>query len=133
MGNSEIEVETEGDAISGAFPADCTPKSSNGYLDPTQGDRQSDGVQEGPSSHGGGGLPALCHGLFLSSAFGIATILFVISGIHFIWVGHFTVAWGVSKRNAISLFNLLTVMGTAIGLPIAKTVDRLGGCKTSES
>mmetsp|Transcript_88300 Transcript_88300/g.175504 ORF Transcript_88300/g.175504 Transcript_88300/m.175504 type:complete len:521 (+) Transcript_88300:79-1641(+) len=132
--NSEIEVEIAGDALAGAFSVDCTPTSSNGKLDPMQGVKQPDSVREEPlSNHGGRGLPVLCNGLFLSSAIGIATILYVISAIHFIWVGHFTVAWGVSKRNSVSLFNLVAVIGTAVGLPIAKTVDQFGGCKTPES
>lgn len=128
---SSSAIETNGDAL--IFPVDSTQESSNGSLDPAQGLMHLDGVQKGPSNHGDGGLFALCHGLFLSSAFGIATIFFIISGIHFMWVDHFTVAWGLSKRNSITLLNLLTLISAVAGIPIAKTVDRFGGCKTSES
>jgi len=137
VSGSEIETETKGDTpifpVDGTVESSSSSRGSNGCLDHVQGFMRLDDVQEESSKHGDGGLRPLCHGLFLSSAFGIASISFIESGIYFVWVGHFSVAWGVSKTNSITLLNLLALIGSVAGLSLAKTVDIFGGCKTSES
>lgn len=66
--------------------------------------------------------------LYLWTALAIASVMFVMSGVQFLWVRIYMQSWGITKSNAVTGFLLCNGVGGAIGVAVGpRVIDRCGG------
>jgi len=70
--------------------------------------------------------------LYIRTALALASVMFVTSGIQFLWVRLFMAAWGIGKGETVTGFLVSTGLGGAIGVVLGpQFIDKCGGFMTT--
>eukprot|EP00446_Apocalathium_sp_SHHI-4_P010471 CAMPEP_0177161256 /NCGR_PEP_ID=MMETSP0367-20130122/5265_1 /TAXON_ID=447022 ORGANISM="Scrippsiella hangoei-like, Strain SHHI-4" /NCGR_SAMPLE_ID=MMETSP0367 /ASSEMBLY_ACC=CAM_ASM_000362 /LENGTH=584 /DNA_ID=CAMNT_0018606969 /DNA_START=11 /DNA_END=1765 /DNA_ORIENTATION=- len=70
--------------------------------------------------------------LYIWTALGLAAVMFVTSGVQFLWVRVFMAAWGIGKGFAVTGFLISTGLGGTVGVVLGpQVIDRCGGFMTT--
>merc|ERR1712232_425477 len=66
--------------------------------------------------------------VYISTALAIPSIMFVTSGVQFLWIRLFTLGWSIDKNTAVTGFLVATGVGGALGMVVGpQIIDKCGG------